>query len=171
MFSLYGKLFSEEWASIGWHGTFRSLGTTEVCTIGHYQWFWKRAVFYISPCNKDSLEKTPMLGKVKDGRRRGRQRMRWLDGITDRHEFEQALADGEGQGGQACCSPWGHRVGHNWATELNWCNKDHITDNVLAKSPNQRAAAFLWVTRAGSRVGLWDPCWVADLHTWCFVLA
>ena len=31
----------------------------------------------------DSLEKTPTLGKIEDGRRRGRQRMRWLDGITD----------------------------------------------------------------------------------------
>ena len=31
----------------------------------------------------DSLEKTLMLGKVEDGRRRGRQRMKWLDGITD----------------------------------------------------------------------------------------
>ena len=31
----------------------------------------------------DSLQKTLMLGKIEDGRRRGRQRMRWLDGITD----------------------------------------------------------------------------------------
>ena len=31
----------------------------------------------------DSLEKTPMLGMIKGGRRRGQQRMRWLDGITD----------------------------------------------------------------------------------------
>ena len=31
----------------------------------------------------DSLEKTPMLGKIEGGRRRGRQRMRWLYGITD----------------------------------------------------------------------------------------
>ena len=31
----------------------------------------------------DSLEKTLMLGKIKGGRRRGQQRMRWLDGITD----------------------------------------------------------------------------------------
>ena len=30
-----------------------------------------------------SLEKTPMLGKIEDGRRRGQQGMRWLDGITD----------------------------------------------------------------------------------------
>ena len=31
----------------------------------------------------DSFEKTPMLGKIKSRRRRGGQRMRWLDGITD----------------------------------------------------------------------------------------
>ena len=38
----------------------------------------------------DSFEKTLMLGKIEDGRRGGRQRMRWLDGITDsmEHEFE-----------------------------------------------------------------------------------
>ena len=29
------------------------------------------------------MEKTPMLGKIEGGRRRGRQRLRWLDGITD----------------------------------------------------------------------------------------
>ena len=33
-------------------------------------------------CSTDSFEKTPMLGKT-EGRKRGRQRMRWLDGITD----------------------------------------------------------------------------------------
>ena len=38
----------------------------------------------------DLLEKTLMLGKIEGRRRRGRQRMRWLDGITDlmEHEFE-----------------------------------------------------------------------------------
>jgi len=35
----------------------------------------------------DSLEKTLMLGKIEGGRRRGRQRMRWLDGITDRMDL------------------------------------------------------------------------------------
>ena len=34
-------------------------------------------------CRTDSFEKTLMLGKIEGGRRRGRQRMRWLDGITD----------------------------------------------------------------------------------------
>ena len=36
----------------------------------------------------DSFEKTLMLGKIEGRRRRGRQRMRWLGGITDGHEFE-----------------------------------------------------------------------------------
>ena len=37
--------------------------------------------------------------------------MRWFDGITklDGHEFEQAPAVGDGQGGLAYCSPWGHK--------------------------------------------------------------
>ena len=46
----------------------------------------------------DSLEKTLMLGKIEGRRRRGQQRMRWLDGITNsmEHEFEQTLGDSEG---------------------------------------------------------------------------
>ena len=56
----------------------------------------------------DSLEKTLMLGETEGRRRRGRQRMRWLDGITDNgHEIEQTPGDSEGQGSLACCSPWG----------------------------------------------------------------
>ena len=62
----------------------------------------------------DSLEKSLMLGKIEGRRRRGRQRMRWLDGITDSmDEFEQTPGDGEGQGGLACSSPCGCRVGHD----------------------------------------------------------
>ena len=55
----------------------------------------------------DSFEKTLMLGKVEGGRRRGQERMRWLDGITDYgHKFEYAPGVGDGQGGLVCCSPW-----------------------------------------------------------------
>ena len=56
----------------------------------------------------DSLVKTVMLGEIEGGRRRGHQRMRWLDGITNSgNEFEQALGFGDGQGSLACCSPCG----------------------------------------------------------------
>ena len=50
-----------------------------------------------------------MLGKTEGGRRRGGQRMRWWDGISnsmDSMEFDQALGVGDGQGSLACCSPW-----------------------------------------------------------------
>ena len=57
----------------------------------------------------DSLEKTLMLGKIEGGRRRGKQRMRWLDHQLNGHEFEQAPGVGHGQGSLACCGPWGHK--------------------------------------------------------------
>ena len=60
----------------------------------------------------ESLEKTLMLGKINGKRKRGQQRMRWLDGIIDwlnGPEFEQTLGDSEDQGSLACCSPWGHK--------------------------------------------------------------
>ena len=41
----------------------------------------------------DSFEKTLMLGKIDGGRRRGRQRMRWLDGITDSMDMRFGLMD------------------------------------------------------------------------------
>ena len=45
----------------------------------------------------DSLEKTLMLGKAEGGRRRGQQRMRWLDGITDMslNKFQELVMDRE----------------------------------------------------------------------------
>ena len=73
----------------------------------------------------DSLEKTLMLGKTEGKRRRGQQRMRWLDSISDSlHEFEQTPGDSGGQGSLACCSSWGCKESDR-AQRLN--NKQQIT--------------------------------------------
>ena len=56
----------------------------------------------------DSLEKSLMLGKIEGRRRRGHQRIRWLwRHLRNGHVLGQTLGDGKGQGGRACCSPWG----------------------------------------------------------------
>ena len=59
----------------------------------------------------DSLEKTLMLGKIEGGRRKGttEDEMVGLHHLLDRHEFEQALGVGDGQGSMACCSPRVHK--------------------------------------------------------------
>ena len=51
--------------------------------------------------------KTLMLGKIEGKRRRGKQRMMWLDSITDSMDMNQSKFRGEGQGSLVCCSPWG----------------------------------------------------------------
>jgi len=69
----------------------------------------------------------------------------WVNG----HEFEQTLGDGEGQGGLACCSPWGCRFRHVWMTEQLqggpiWIwNTFHMAPQILVPFPTH-----LWYLRS-----------------------
>ena len=72
----------------------------------------------------DSFEKTLMLGKIEGRRRRGQQRMRWLDGITNSMGMsEWTLGAGDGQGGLACCDSWGRK-------ESDMTEQLNCTDNI-----------------------------------------
>ena len=84
----------------------------------------------------DSSEKTLMLGKIEDRRRRGRQGMRWLDSITDSMDMtlSKLPRDSEGQGSLACgISTGSQRVRHDLVTEqqqpMSSCfrNRENVT--------------------------------------------
>ena len=95
----------------------------------------------------DSFEKTLMLGKIEGRKRRGWQRMRWLDGIMAQWRWVW-VDSGSWQwtGRPGVLQSMGlQRVGHNWATELNWLNVyfSQICDIFSHVSSNIYSSPFL----------------------------
>ena len=71
------------------------------------------------------------------------------------HEFEQAPGDGDGQGGLACCSPWGHK-GHAQTRLSNWTTTLHNNNNSIK---NNIKASTLYngeLLLNENRVSVWD---------------
>ena len=83
----------------------------------------------------DSFKKTLMLGKIKEERRRGWERMRWLNGIGDAMDMNLRSSRSwwwtRKPGILQCTGP--QRTGHNWVTELNWTELDAYMLRILHK--------------------------------------
>ena len=109
----------------------------------------------------DSLEKTVMLGGIGGRRRRGWQRMRWLDGITDWCRWVWVNSGSWWWTGRPGMLRFmgSQRVGHNWATELNW------TDANFFQEASGGYTALKWGNKPGKRkITNWGSRWFPSRH-------
>ena len=73
-----------------------------------------------------------MLGKTEGRRRRGQQRMRWLDGFTDLMDVSLSKRVGDGQGSLACCGPWDHKE-----LDMTELNRDNLASSLNSIEPQR----------------------------------
>ena len=111
----------DSWESLGLQGD----PTSPECSLEGPMLKLKLQYFGRLTWRVDSFEKTLMLGKI-EGRRRGRQWMRWLDGITESMDMSLGHPGvGDGQGGLVCCCSWGCKESDT-IERLNWTEWNNL---------------------------------------------
>ena len=136
------------------------------CSLEGLMFMLKRQYFGHLMQRGESFEKTLMRGMIEGIRKRGRQRMWWLDGITNSMDM------GFGRLG---CWLWtgrpdmlrfmgSQRVGHDWATELKWLSAFSFWVSLFP-----RTRGYSWFTKWGKST-VWFPTWQAPRYASCIPL-
>ena len=107
----------------------------------------------------DSLEKTLMLGKIEGKRRRGQQRKRWLDSITNSMAMNLSklweTVEDRGERILACCSPWGHKEEHT----TEWLKITHKFLTIRARNDLENGTIgplMIWLGIFDAPPSVWE---------------
>ena len=117
---LNGGVEEESWVSLGLQGDAAShpKGNQSWMFTGRTDAEAKTPILGHLMQRADSFDKSLMLVKFEGRRRRGWQRMRWLDGIVNSRDMNMCgLQVDDGQGGLLCCHSWAHK---SWTWLSNW---------------------------------------------------